>query len=159
MMVKCYNRRPTSQPSRRANLVVDLGGKVRSALVGIAVIALGGGAVAAAGQRPALAMLSQLETGRWELRMREGAGVERICLRDGRRLIQLRHPQEQCERFVVADEPNDVTVQYTCRGRGYGRTHVHRESARVVQIETQGIAEGLPFNFVAEGRRVGECGT
>lgn len=104
-------------------------------------------------------MLAQLEPGQWELRWRDGSRVERLCLHDGRRLIQLRHPQERCERFVVNDDANDVTIQYTCRGRGYGRTHIRRESGRIVQIETQGIAEGLPFNFAAEARRVGECGT
>jgi hypothetical protein len=134
------------------------GVKLRSVLGGIALFALGI-AVPVAGQRGALGMLDQLEPGRWELRFRDAPGAERLCLRDGRGLIQLRHPQEQCERFVVNDDANDVTIQYTCRGRGYGRTHVRRESGRLVQIETQGIAEGLPFNFAAEARRVGDCGS
>ena len=126
-------------------------------MLGAGLFALGL-AVPATGQKPPLAMLDQLERGRWELRMRDGAGtIQSICLSDGRRLIQLRHPLNSCERFVVDDEASDVTVQYTCRGRGYGRTHIRRESTRLVQIETQGIAEGLPFNFVAEGRRVGDC--
>jgi hypothetical protein len=133
------------------------GATLRSVLGGIAVLALGGFAVAASGQRPALGMLDQLEPGRWELRLRDAPGVERLCMHDGRRLIQLRHPQEQCERFIVNDDPDDVTIQYTCRGRGYGRTHIRRESGRIVHIETQGIAEGLPFNYAAEARRVGDC--
>lgn len=109
-------------------------------------------------QRPALAMLDQIESGRWELRMREpGNPVERLCIHDGRRFIQLRHPAVACERFVIGDEASEVTVQYTCRGRGYGRTHIRRESAGLVQIESQGIADGLPFQFSAEGRRVGDC--
>ncbi|MFT4027605.1 MAG: hypothetical protein QM676_12500 [Novosphingobium sp.] len=138
------------------------------ALTAVAVMALGFGAEAAGAQpspfaerapspRASLGMLDRLEGGRWELRTRDAPAVERVCMRDGRRLIQLRHPQQQCERVVVADEPNDVTVQYTCRGRGYGRTHIRRESEGSVRIEAQGIAEGLPFNFVAEGKRVGEC--
>lgn len=122
------------------------------------LLLLVGSAVPATGQRAALGMLDQLDPGRWELRLREpGEPVQRLCLRDGRRLIQLRHAQHQCERFVVSDQPGDVTIQYTCPGRGYGRTHVHRESDRIVQIESQGIADGLPFNFVAEGRWIGEC--
>lgn len=133
------------------------GATLRFVFGGIAVLALGGIAVAASGQRPALGMLDQLEPGRWELRLRDAPGTERLCMHDGRRLIQLRHPQEQCERFIVNDDPDDVTVQYTCRGRGYGRTHIRRESGRIVHIETQGIAEGLPFNYSAEARRVGDC--
>lgn len=110
------------------------------------------------GQRPALAMLDQIEKGRWELRIRDkGGGVERLCLSDPRRLIQLRHPAASCERLVVNDGASEVTVQYTCRGQGYGRTYIRLESSRLVQIESQGIADGLPFSFAAEGRRVGDC--
>lgn len=122
-------------------------------------VAACGIAMPASGQKASLAMLDQLDRGRWELRLRDQDGsVQTLCLQDGRRLIQLRHPQNICERFVVDDQVDDVTVQYTCRGRGYGRTHIRRESRRLVQIETQGIAaDGLPFNFLAEGRRVGDC--
>jgi len=115
-------------------------------------------AAPAVGQRPPLAMLDQLEKGRWELRIRnDEATVQRICLRDTRRLIQLRHPAANCERLVVDDDPTQVTVQYTCRGKGYGRTHIRRETSRLVQIDSQGIADGLPFAFAAEARRVGDC--
>lgn len=119
---------------------------------------LAGLAVPAQGQGPALAMLDQLDTGRWEMRLRDpGNPTERLCVANGRRFIQLRHPESNCERFIVQDGPNDVTVQYTCRGRGYGRTHIRRETSRLVQIESQGIAAGLPFEFSAEARRVGDC--
>ncbi len=121
----------------------------------VAAIAL---AAPAAGQRQSLAMLDQLESGRWELRMRDArAASEQICLRDGRRLIQLRHPLGACERLIVADGPGEVIVQYTCRGRGFGRTHIRRETGRLVQIESQGIVDGLPFDVVAEARRIGDC--
>jgi hypothetical protein len=120
--------------------------------------ALAAFAAPALGQRPALAMLGQLDAGRWELRIRDGGPVERICLPDARRLIQLRHPSETCDRLVVDDAASEITVQYTCRGRGYGRTHIRRENSRLVQIDTQGIADGLPFAFAAEARRVGDCG-
>lgn len=108
---------------------------------------------------PQLAMLDRIEGGRWEVRLREpGAPVERICLGNGHGLIQLRHQGATCERFVVQDGPGDVVVQYSCRGKGYGRTHIRRETNRLVQIDSQGIASGLPFEFSAEARRVGECG-
>ena len=122
------------------------------------MVAAAGFAAPALGQRQGLAMLNQLESGHWELRDRDSrAPVEQLCLRDGRRLIQLRHPASQCEQLIVADTPGEVTVQYTCRGRGYGRTHIRRETGRLVQIESQGIVDGLPFDFAAEGRRVGDC--
>lgn len=122
------------------------------------VAAAAGFAAPAVGQRTPLAMLDQLESGRWELRSRGARGSsEQICLQDGRRLIQLRHPASLCQRLIVSDGPGEVIVQYTCRGRGYGRTHIRRETGRLVQIESQGIVDGLPFDFSAEGRRIGEC--
>lgn len=116
-------------------------------------------AAPATGQRPSLAMLDQLEKGRWELRTRGESGeTQRLCLTDARRLIQLRHPSAaNCERLIVDDNAAQVTVQYTCRGQGYGRTHIRRETSRLVQIDSQGIADGLPFAFAAEARRVGDC--
>lgn len=98
--------------------------------------------------------LSVLEQGQWELRPRTGP-PERICVRDPRQFIQLRHPRQTCESIVVEDEPHHVTVQYTCRGKGYGRTHIRPETSRLAQIETQGIVEGLPFYFEAELRWLG----
>jgi len=125
-----------------------------ASLVGVAL------AVAApiAAQRHALTMLDQLADGRWELRFREGREpAKQICLRDGHALIQLRHPEQNCERLIVEDTAASVTIQYICRGHGFGRTHIRRETDRLIQVESQGIAEGLPFDFRAEGRRIGDC--
>lgn len=108
-------------------------------------------------QAPGLAMLDSLQDGEWELRFRDSATARRICVRDGRELIQIRHTQSGCNRYVVEDGTSEVTVQYTCRGNGYGRTSIRRETNRLVQIESQGIVDGLPFQFTAEGRRVGPC--
>ena len=110
-----------------------------------------------AAQGPALAMLDGLDKGQWELRYRDGSTPRRICVRNGRQFLQLRHQQPGCSRAVVEDGPGNVTVQYTCRGDGYGRTTVRRETSSLVQVESQGIADGLPFQFGAEARRVGSC--
>jgi hypothetical protein len=113
----------------------------------------------ATGQRQQLAMLDQLERGRWEIRLRDGTRrAYPVCVDNGRKLIQLRHDALACERTVISDTANEVTVQYTCRGRGYGRTSIRKETSQLVQIQSQGIAEGLPFDFAAEARRLGDCG-
>ena len=111
----------------------------------------------AAAQAPSLAMLDALDDGQWELRFRDGAPARRVCVRSGLELIQLQHSESGCSRFVVEDGDKAVTVQYTCRGNGYGRTSVRRENSSLVQIDSQGIAGGLPFQFSAEARRVGAC--
>ena len=71
--------------------------------------------------------------------------------------MQLRHAGSACSRFVVEDAADKVTVQYTCKGNGYGRTSIRRETSTLVQIESQGIQGGLPFQFKAEARRTGAC--
>jgi hypothetical protein len=58
---------------------------------------------------------------------------------------------------VVEDGNEEVTVQYTCRGSNYGRTNIRRESNVLAQVDSQGIANGLPFQFSAEARRTGSC--
>lgn len=129
----------------------------RSALAALALLAVGASGQAL-GQRRPLTMLDQLAEGRWELRLRgDRKPIERICLQNGRNLIQLRHPELACDRLVIEDSSESVTVQYTCRGRGYGRTHIRMESDQLVQLESQGIAGGLPFDFAAEARRIGGC--
>lgn len=114
-------------------------------------------AAPAFGTGPTLAMLDQLAGGRWELREHATSQPQRLCVPSGRRLIQLRHPGAPCDTFVVEDGPVQVVVQYTCQGRGYGRTRIRRETNRLVQIDSQGIADGLPFDFSVEARQVGDC--
>lgn len=111
------------------------------------------GVLAAPIEAPAL---NRLNDGQWELRERDGF-TRRICIGGLDRLIQLKHRDLPCSRLILENSPASLTVQYTCRGRGYGRTHIRRESSDLIQIESQGIAEGLPFEFAAEGRRVGLC--
>ena len=104
-----------------------------------------------------LGMLDSLPKGAWNLRVRDDGSEQRICLRDGRELIQIRHKQAGCSRFVVQDDTNEVVVQYTCRGNGYGRTSIRREGNGLVQVESQGIVDGAPFSISGEARHIGTC--
>lgn len=110
-----------------------------------------------AASTPQLAALGALQDGLWELRFRDGSPSRRICWHDPWRLIQLEHPDRLCDRLVLEDGTAAVSVQYTCRGKGFGRTSIRRESAQLIQLETQGIAGGLPFVLNGEGRRIGDC--
>jgi hypothetical protein len=78
-------------------------------------------------------------------------------VRNGPEFIQIKHTDSGCSRFIVEDTPTDVTVQYTCRGNGYGRTHIRKESPKLVQIDSTGIHNGAPFDISAEARHVGAC--
>ncbi|WP_240504354.1 DUF3617 domain-containing protein [Tsuneonella mangrovi] len=128
----------------------------RSAMIA-AALGLSFAFAPAIAQAPALAMLDKLKPGMWEVRFRDSGETRRICLKTGRELIQLKHGDAACNRFVVEDGPSAVTVQYTCRGNGYGRTNIRQETPTLAQVDSQGIAGGQPFEFLAEARRVGSC--
>jgi hypothetical protein len=118
---------------------------------------LGLAAIPGLAQGNGLSMLGTLAKGEWTIKYRDGSPDRKICLRSGQELIQLRHKESGCNRFVVEDAASKVTVQYTCSGNGYGRTSIRRETPALVQLESQGIEGGLPFQFVAEARRTGSC--
>lgn len=116
------------------------------------------GATAVPAQAPSLAMLDRLEKGSWQLRERgKDAVLQTACLGDARRLIQVHHPRANCSRYIIEDTPGSVTVHYTCPGAGHGRTSIRSETNRLVQIDTQGIADGKPFSQAIEARRMGPC--
>ena len=131
-------------------------GRVRNRTV-VAAIALALLAVPLVAHSAELEMLATLAKGEWTLRIRDDGSQQRICLRDGKELIQLRHRQPGCSRFVVTDAADAIVVQYTCPGNGYGRTSIRREASGLVQIQTQGIYEGAPFSFKGEARHSGSC--
>ena len=128
-------------------------------------IALGGFAAGAAlwfsapvvAQGNGLAMLGSLAKGEWTIKQRGGAPDRKICVKSGAELIQLKHRDSGCNQFVVEDGAARVTVQYTCQANGYGRTSIRRETGALVQLESQGIHDGMPFQLVAEARRTGDC--
>lgn len=134
------------------------------ALVGLAVGGVVAVAVAAGPARPVLAaqgnglaLLGTLTKGEWTIRQRGGVPDRRICLRSGAELIQLMHQESGCNQVVVEDGATRVTVQYTCPGNGYGRTGIRRETPVLVQLESQGFRDGMPFQLTAEARRTGTC--
>lgn len=132
---------------------------VLATLAATAVLYSGGrSAVAEAAKTHSLEIAGQLQQGRWELRDRQGHSLGELCVGELQRLIQLKHPDLSCAPLVLENTPRSVAVQYTCPGRGYGRTSIRRETEKLVQVETQGLADGLPFDFAAEGRWTGDCG-
>ncbi len=101
--------------------------------------------------------LRQLEAGLWQLDTK-GRAPKQVCVSDGSELIQVEHDQTGCSRFMIANDAKASTVHYSCQGAGWGRTTIRVETARQVQVQTQGISHNAPFDFVAEGHRIGACG-
>lgn len=105
--------------------------------------------------------LKGLEPGEWELRERAGEGeraeIRRLCLADLRQFIQIRHARGACKGLTVDEGANRLSVSYDCGVAGGGRTDLRIETPRLVQLRSQGVADGAPFSFMMEGRRVGAC--
>ena len=124
-------------------------------LAGLAIL---GADVAGARDEPkSLSALDRIQLGEWELRFRDDVPRRRLCVHHGRDFIQLRHPRKDCSQYVVEDLADRVSVQYTCRGDGYGLTNIRVESPALLQVESQGIVVGSPYHVSAEARRVGTC--
>jgi len=109
-----------------------------------------------AAQRPAA--LAQSSGGLWEISGVPGARVApRMCIADPAVLAQFEHRGQQCTRVVISDTPPSTVIHYTCASGGFGRARMTVITPRSIRIETQGISGNLPFNYVLQARRVGEC--
>lgn len=127
-------------------------------LLTLAGLATGYPAPGANAQPLVLDALAGLERGEWELKERGGTGVpRRICVGDPVQLLQPRNPERQCKRFVLENGGERAAITYDCGPAGQGRTALRVETARLVQIDSQGVASGAPFALTIEGRRIGVC--
>jgi hypothetical protein len=126
----------------------------RSALAATIAIGLCG----AAGPS-APAALRGLLPGLWQLKSlaEPAAPVRSLCVTDPAIFLQLGHPRMQCAFSILADDPHGATVNYVCTGAGRGRTVIGVETPRLFHLQTQGIANGAPFDLDYEARRTGDC--
>ncbi|MFL6733408.1 MAG: hypothetical protein ACJ8EY_01790 [Sphingomicrobium sp.] len=121
------------------------------AFAGIALI------VAHAAAAPPSA-LAQTGGGLWEVTGIPGTSrAIRRCVGDTRALGQIEHRAQACPRTVVTDSGTTAVVQYNCGRSGFGSSNVTVVTPRSLRIATQGISGGLPFNYVVQVRRVGDC--
>lgn len=95
--------------------------------------------------------------GEWEIGKTAGGAGERVCLPDPAMLMQWEHRGKQCTRVIVASSLDRAEVHYTCVGGGFGTSRVQVLTPRSIKIDTQGIADGLPFAYLVHARRVGNC--
>jgi hypothetical protein len=82
---------------------------------------------------------------------------DRVCLPDSALLMQWEHRTKACRRTVVTSGMERAEVQYSCAGGGFGTSRVQVLTPRSIKINTQGIADGLPFAYVIHARRIGDC--
>lgn len=127
---------------------------LRPTLLGAVVLL---GATGAGAQRQDnLVALSGIERGQWQLRAADGA-ARNLCISNPAVLLQIRHGNAQCEHFVMESTARSGVVRYTCPSHGHGRTTIRVETPRLLNIETQGVADGSPFSDQFEARKLGGC--
>jgi len=124
----------------------------------LAIGAAGVGVALLLGAAARPAALAQAAPGLWEV-----TGVPamkapiRQCFGDLLALAQFEHRNESCSRRVIRDAASSTTVEYNCPGGGFGRSEIGLITPRSLRIETQGISGGLPFHYVIQARRMGDC--
>jgi hypothetical protein len=109
-----------------------------------------------AAQRPAA--LAPLAPGLWEFSGLPGAKSPlRQCVADVSSFAQFEHRKLSCSRNLITDHPASAVVEYSCGGAGFGHSKLDVITPRSLRIETQGVSNNLPFSYVLQARRVGDC--
>jgi hypothetical protein len=102
--------------------------------------------------------LAQVAGGLWEISGAPGSHAPvRQCVTDVLALAQFEHRGQNCSRSVLRDGPSSAKIEYQCGATGFGQSTVDVLTPRSLKISTQGISDQLPFNYVLQARRVGEC--
>jgi hypothetical protein len=102
--------------------------------------------------------LAQVAAGLWEISGVPGAEAPvRQCVSDVLALAQYEHRGRNCSRKVLSDRARSMLVNYSCGAAGFGQTQIDVITPRSLRISTQGISDQLPFNYVLQARRVGDC--
>lgn len=102
--------------------------------------------------------LSQSQPGLWEISGAPGMNTPvRQCLSEITVLARFEHRAKVCNAKVLKDGATTTAIDYTCGGAGFGHSQIEVITPRSLRISTQGISDGLPFNYVLQARRVDDC--
>ncbi len=102
--------------------------------------------------------LASVAGGLWEISGAPGThGPVRQCVGNVLALAQYEHRGRNCSRSVISDNESATKINYKCGAAGFGETEIEVITPRSLQISTQGISDQLPFNYVLQARRIGEC--
>jgi hypothetical protein len=102
--------------------------------------------------------LAQAQPGLWEISGAPGARAPiRQCVADVGTLARFEHRSRNCSARVLRDWGTSAQIEYSCGGAGFGHSEVEVITPRSLRIATQGISDGLPFNYVLQARRIDDC--
>ena len=72
-------------------------------------------------------------------------------------LARFEHRAKACTSRTIRENGSVSAIDYKCGAAGFGESEVTLLTPRSLRISTQGISDGLPFNYVLQARRVGDC--
>jgi hypothetical protein len=102
--------------------------------------------------------LAKVAGGLWEISGVPGAQAPvRQCVTDVLSLAQYEHRGKACSRSIIHDGASSTKVNYQCGGAGFGESEMDVITPRSLRIATQGISDQLPFSYVLQARRIGDC--
>ncbi len=127
----------------------------------IATLLLGAGTAAAAFALTAAAQpsaLAQAQPGLWEIAGAPGTRSPiRQCVSTVATLARFEHRMKSCSAKLLKDTGSSAEVDYSCGGGEFGHSEIDVLTPRALRISTQGISDGLPFNYVLQAHRVDDC--
>ncbi len=95
--------------------------------------------------------------GEWEVGKTASGRGEKVCLPDPAMLMQWEHRGKSCTRDILSSSLDRAELQYACGSSDFGTSRMQVLTPRSIKINTQGIADGLPYGYVIHARRVGDC--
>ena len=102
--------------------------------------------------------LAQVQPGLWEISGVPGAATPvRQCVADVAVLARFEHRARACSARTLREAGNSAQIDYSCGPAGFGHSDVTLLTPRSLRIGTQGISDGLPFNYVLQARRIADC--
>src|ERR1700757_4994828 len=115
------------------------------------------GAFAMSAAAPPSALV-QAQPGIWEISGAPGVKTPvRQCVADISTLARFEHRAKICTAKIIKDDGSSTSIQYSCGGAGFGNSQIDVITPRSLRISTQGISDGLPFNYVLQAHRVDDC--
>lgn len=102
--------------------------------------------------------LARVAGGLWEISGVPGTRAPvRECVGNPMLLAQFEHRRRNCARTIVSNSAKSTVVSYSCGSGDFGRSKVDVLTPRALRIDTQGISDQLPFGYVLQAHRIGDC--
>jgi hypothetical protein len=101
--------------------------------------------------------LTQIQGGLWEISGGPGKKPVLQCVAEVTALARFEHRGRNCAGKIVKSSDNSTVIDYNCGFAGFGHSEVDMLTPRSLRIDTQGISDGMPFAYVLQARRLGDC--